>query len=146
MMNYRAMTKAELIQILELRERPVRCSDPRTVVDYLKEYENEEQEHFIVLVLDGANNIKFSKCVTIGITNRTLVHPREVFNVAITHCGTSIIVAHNHPSGCLEPSADDLEVTLRLRKAGQLLGINVLDHVIFGRGQYHSLAESGELL
>lgn len=144
-MDYRKMTREELIQLLELRERPIRCTNPRTVADYLQEYANEDQEHFIVIVLDGAGNIKFSKCVTVGTANRTLVHPREVFNVAITHCGTAICVAHNHPSGNLEPSTDDLEVTCRLRKAGQLLGIEVIDHVIFGRTGFYSLAEHGEL-
>lgn len=84
--------------------------------------------------------------VSIGTVNRTLAHPREVYAPAIEHRATAVIIAHNHPSGNLEPSADDLELTLRLRRAGQLLGIELLDHVIFSYDNYRSLAETGELL
>jgi len=145
-MNYRAMSKAELIQLLELREKPVECKNPKSVYDYLRRYGREAQEHFLVVLLDGAHKIKYVKVVSIGLVNRTLVHPREVFAVCIEHRATACIIAHNHPSGNLEPSADDLEVTMRLRKAGLLLGIEVLDHLIFSDSGYHSMAECGELL
>lgn len=144
-MNYNKMTKQELIALLELREKPISCSNPKTAYDFLKQYGKEEQEHFIVLILNGAQQIKFAKVVTIGLVNRTLVHPREVFATAIEHRATAIIVAHNHPSGNLEPSTDDLELTNRLKKAGSLLGIELLDHIIFSESNYRSLAESGEL-
>ena len=100
----------------------------------------------LLLLLDGAHQIKFVKVVSIGTVNRTLAHPREVYAPAIEHRSTAVIIAHNHPSGNLEPSADDLELTLRLRRAGQLLGIELLDHVIFSYDNYRSLAETGELL
>lgn len=145
-MDYTKMTKDELITLLTLREQPVSCRDPQTVFDYLKPYGKEQQEHFLVLLLDGAHQIKFVKVVSIGTVNRALAHPREVYAPAIEHRATAIIIAHNHPSGNLEPSTDDLELTMRLRRAGQLLGIELLDHVIFSATDYRSLAETGELL
>lgn len=145
-MDYSKMTKKELIALLELREKPIACRNPQSVFDYLRPYGKEEQEHFIVLMLDGAHKIKNVKVVSIGLVNRTLVHPREVFAPAIDNRSTAIILAHNHPSGNLEPSSDDLETTYRLKKAGQMLGIEVLDHIIFSASDYRSLAESGELL
>ena len=145
-MNYKKMTKAELVQLLELRERPLLCANPQTISDFLSPYSCEEQEHFLVLVLDSANHIKFCKVITVGIANRCLVHPREVFKVAIEHSGTSVVVAHNHPSGNLEPSEEDIDLTCRLKKAGIILGIQILDHIIFGNGNYHSMSESGEMI
>lgn len=139
------MTKAELVQLLELRERPLQCANPKTIADFLLPYSREEQEHFIVLALDGANHIKFCKVITVGIANRCLVHPREVFKVAIEHSAVSVVVAHNHPSGNLEPSTEDLELTERLKRAGTILGIQVLDHIIFGNENYHSMSEEGEM-
>ena len=81
------------------------------------------------------------RIVAIGIVNRSLVHPREVFRRAITDNAAAIIVAHNHPSGSLEPSDEDHEVTRRLVEAGQLLGISVLDHLVISREGYFSFLE-----
>ena len=145
-MDYSKLTRDELITLLTLREQPISCRDPKTVFDYLRPYGKEQQEHFLVLLLDGAHQIKFSKVVSIGTVNRTLAHPREVYAPAIEHRATAIIIAHNHPSGDLTPSSDDLELTMRLRRAGQLLGIELLDHVIFSSTAYRSLAETGEML
>ena len=75
----------------------------------------------------------------------TLVHPREVFAGALTDRAAAVVVAHNHPSGNTEPSPEDREVTARLRKAGQTLGIAMLDHVIFSQSGYYSFLEQGEL-
>lgn len=145
-MDYSKLSKQELIALLQLREKPIAVREPVAVFDYLKPYGKEEQEHFIVVMLDGAHQIKNVKVVSIGLVNRALVHPREVYAPAIENRATSIIIAHNHPSGNLEPSADDLEVTLRIKRAGQLLGIELLDHLIFNSDNYRSLAETGEML
>lgn len=85
------------------------------------------------------------KVITIGTINRSLVHPREVFAPAIEKRAVGIIVAHNHPSGDLTPSEDDLNVTDTLIKAGKILGIRVLDHIIFSDCDYHSMAEQGDM-
>ena len=145
-MNYSKFTKRELIAMLAEREKRNAANTPAAAWENIKQYGLEKREHFIVLILDGAHKIIKNIVVSIGTINRTLVHPREVFAPAIENRATAIIIAHNHPSGNLEPSADDLEVTLRLRKAGQLLGIEVLDHIIFSASDYRSLQESGEFI
>lgn len=142
-MDYSKMTKNELITLLELRENPIQVRHPNTVFDYLKPYGGKQQEHFIVLLLDGAHQIKNVKVVSVGLANRTLVHPREVFAPAIEERAVAVILAHNHPSGNLEPSEDDIAITTRLWKAGMLLGIEVLDHIIFSDIRYISLKDYG---
>jgi DNA repair protein RadC len=83
--------------------------------------------------------------ITIGTLNQSLVHPREVFAPAIENRCASIIVAHNHPSGVLKPSMEDIAVTKRLKESGKLLGIELLDHVIFTKDDYFSLSDEGFL-
>ncbi len=122
------------------------CKDPSSVFDLVRHYGDRQQEHFLVILLNGAHELMGVNLVTVGLVNRTLVHPREVFSEALKGRATAVILAHNHPSGNLEPSPDDLEVTFRIRKAGQLLGIEVLDHIIFSSDGYRSLMETGELI
>ncbi|MBO4280070.1 MAG: DNA repair protein RadC [Spirochaetales bacterium] len=122
------------------------CKDPAAIFDLIRHYGDRVQEHFLVIMLNGAHELMGVNVVTVGLVNRTLVHPREVFADPISMRATAIILAHNHPSGNLEPSPDDLEVTLRLKKAGHLLGIEVLDHLIFSSDGYRSMLESGEFL
>lgn len=106
---------------------------------------DSRQEEFWALYLDTQNRIRLERRLTVGLLNASLVHPREVFAPAITGAAASIIVAHNHPSGDPEPSAEDLAVTAQLMEAGCLLGIPVRDHVILGDSGYVSLAERGTL-
>lgn len=80
-----------------------------------------------------------------GLVNKTLVHPREVFAEAIVYRATAVIIAHNHPSGCAEPSPEDYEITKRLLKAGETLGIRVLDHIVFGTENCYSFLENGDM-
>lgn len=94
--------------------------------------EGDEREHFFVAGLDGRNRPKYASIVSIGTLNASLVHPREVFRAAIVAGCASILVGHNHPSGDPAPSSEDDALTRRLTEAGTLLGIPVLDHVIFG--------------
>lgn len=100
------------------------------VFEELKDYSTARQEHFIVCYLDGAHNIIENRVITVGTLNQSLVHPREVFSPAIEKRAASIIIAHNHPSGILKPSEEDLSVTQRLKEAGKILGIELLDHII----------------
>ena len=111
----------------------------------LKEYHNKQQEYFLALYLDGANHLIQTKIITIGILNQSLVHPREVFSYAIEKRCASIIVAHNHPSGILEASTEDINVTKRLKESGKILGIELLDHLIITNNGYLSLKEEGIL-
>jgi DNA repair protein RadC len=101
------------------------------------------QEHFVVAGLNTKNHVLFKHTVTIGTLNASLVHPRECFRPLIRHAAASCIVAHNHPSSCTEPSREDIEVTKRLTKAGNIIGIEVLDHIIVGANEFTSLKEKG---
>ena len=145
-MNYNKFTKDELIAMLCEREKKNAGNTPAKIYETIKHYGLQKQEYFIVVLLDGAHNIIRHVVVTMGLVNRTLAHPREVFAPALIERATAIIVAHNHPSGNLEPSGDDLEVTYRLKKAGDLLGVELLDNIIFSASDYRSLKETGEFI
>ena len=112
---------------------------------YLLRYSNKKQEHFIVLELDGGNKVQKCRVVTKGLLNSSQVHPREVFADAIKNRCASIIIAHNHPSGNNEPSREDITVTKRIKEAGEILGISVLDHLIVSSTGYKSMLEAGYL-
>lgn len=100
-----------------------------------------EREALFVLTLDGRHRLTGCQRVSEGTLTTSLVHPREVFAVAIRAAAAAIIVAHNHPSGDPEPSAEDLEVTRRLSDSGKLLGIPLLDHVVVGQGAFVSIRD-----
>jgi len=102
---------------------------------------NFHKEYFMVASLDNRNKIISVDVVSIGTLNSSLIHPRETFEVAIRNHAAGIIICHNHPSGELEPSKDDLLVTQNLIKAGKILGINVSDHLIITKDNYFSFKE-----
>ena len=104
----------------------------------------EEQENFRVLLLDGKNRLIRDVLVSVGSLSASIVHPREVFSPAVRERAAGVILAHNHPSGDPEPSRDDIELTGRLREAGTILGIAVIDHVIVGRESYYSFVDRGQ--
>lgn len=103
----------------------------------------QQNEVFWVLVLNNKNCILKKAAISMGTVTEALVHPREVFYHAIREGGSSIIVAHNHPSGITEPSKEDISTTQRIVKAGKLLGIPLLDHVILSNTSFYSLKEGG---
>lgn len=105
----------------------------------------ESKEHFMVFVLDTRNKVIGYETVSVGSIGGCLVHPREVFRLAVKEGAVAIIVAHNHPSGDPTPSRDDLAITKRLRDAGTILGIEVLDHIITGPDITISLKDKGLL-
>ena len=118
-------------------------SSPQMVADIVRERVGaDEREHFIVLMLSQKNMLKSFYVATIGTVSETMVHPREIFRAAIATGASTIILAHNHPSGNTTPSAEDLATNKRMCEAGVILGINVLDHVIVGDG-FKSLKEEG---
>ena len=99
-----------------------------------------DRENFVVVLLNTKNEVLESPTVSVGTLSSTLVHPREVFKPAIRASAASVVLAHNHPSGKMEPSREDREVTSRIGEAAKILGIEVLDHVILGDG-YFSMKE-----
>ncbi len=118
---------------------------PKDVFDSLKDISTSKKEHFIVFFLDSRNQQIHREIISIGTINASLVHPREVFEPAVKHLSVQVILAHNHPSGELQPSDEDLLVSKRLVEAGKLLGIDVLDHVIVTKDNFFSLKEGGLL-
>jgi DNA repair protein RadC len=116
-------------------ERPI-IDSPERAVEQLSDIRDKKQEHFVVMTLDGANRLIAKRIVTIGTLNSSLVHPREVFADAITDRAASIIVAHNHPSGNLIASLADVDVSVRLQKVGDILGINMIDHLIVTKDDF----------
>ena len=102
-----------------------------------------DREHFLAVLLDTKNRILASELISIGSLDASLVHPRELFKAAVRHSASAVILVHNHPSGDPSPSSADLSCTRRLAEAGRLLGIEVLDHVIIGDGEYVSFRERG---
>ena len=141
---------SQILSSIELSRRYLikqnkKITSAKDVYEELKEYHNKKQEYFLALYLDGANHLIQTKIITIGILNQSLVHPREVFSYAIEKRCASIIVAHNHPSGILEASNEDINVTKRLKESGKILGIELLDHLIITNNGYLSLKEEGVL-
>ncbi len=100
-----------------------------------------KKEHFVALYLDAKNGIIKKETVSIGTLNSSLVHPRELFQPAVALSAAGIILAHNHPSGDLEPSEEDVALTSRLMDAGRIMGIDILDHVIIGNKGFLSMKE-----
>ncbi len=119
-------------------ERPI-IDSPEKAVEQLADIRGKKQEYFVCLTLDGANRLIAKRIITIGTLTASLVHPREVFADAITDRAASIIVAHNHPSGSLNPSTADLEVTARLRKSSEILGIALLWHIIITSDRFTNI-------
>ena len=111
----------------------------------MRHYADRRQEHFLCASINGANEILNIRVVSIGLIDRAPVHPREVFADALADRASAVIVAHNHPAGSLDPSPTDVEVTKQLKAAGEVMGITLLDHIIFNRNGYFSFLEAGQL-
>lgn len=108
--------------------------------------EGEEREHFLLVMMDARRVVKGVAVISIGTLSASLVHPREFFRPAIVAGAAAVVAVHNHPSGDPAPSAEDREVTRRLIRAGELLGIPLADHVIIGsRESFYSFREGGLL-
>ncbi len=121
-----------------------RVSSAKDVFPLVAHFADRKQEHFLCVSLNGAHEVLAIRVVSVGILNRTIVHPREVFADPLSDRAAAVIVCHNHPSGQLEPSEEDRNITARLAEAGSILGIALLDHLILSpRGGYFSFVESG---
>lgn len=138
---------AAALEFARRRIRPegTKISSPAEVLPLISHFADRKQEHFICLSLNGANEVITSRVVSVGLVNKTQVHPREVFADPITDRASSIIVAHNHPAGTLTPSKEDIEITRQLKSAGETLGIKLLDHIIFNHKGFFSFQENGDL-
>jgi DNA repair protein RadC len=121
----------------------LKITRPEDILPLLANIRTKLQEHFCAITVNGAGEVLGNRIITIGLLNHSLVHPREVFSDAITDRAASIIVAHNHPSGSLEPSSQDIAITTQLKEAGSILGISLIDHIIVTKTGHISMKERG---
>jgi len=135
------------IEFARRRIRPegVKISAPSDVLPLIQHYADRKQEHLLCITLNGANEVIATRVITIGLLNRTQIHPREVFADALTDRAASIIMAHNHPSGNLSPSKEDRSITRRIKESGDVLGIQLLDHLVFTLKGFYSFKEHGDM-
>ena len=147
----RGLGRAKALQVIALlalgkrlntKDRPEILS-PEDVWKLCADFRGSKKEHFVAFYLDTQGKIIERQIVSIGTLDASLVHPREVFEPAVALHAASIIVAHNHPSGSLEPSVEDIEITKRLIHAGKILGIDLADHVIVSEKSFTSVKKSG---
>lgn len=143
-----------ILAIIELSKRlnintenlaDTRITSAEVVYEYYKYIVNPYQEHFYCIYLDSSKKVLREKLLFIGTVNQSMVHPRDVFKEAYLMNATAFICVHNHPTGDVNPSKADIEVTSRLRDIGILMGIKLVDHVIIGDSNYYSFLENGKL-
>ncbi len=138
-----------LLAAFELSKRALEVNDTNLPVintakdaaAQLTDMRELKKEHFVVLYLNAKNQLVHKETISMGTLNANLVHPREVFEPALKYSAAQIIAAHNHPSGNPTPSDDDLELTKRLTKAGKMMGIEIMDHVIVSKNSHFSFKE-----
>lgn len=149
-----AIKSAVILAALELGRRSnslkslnsVKITEASIVFNYYRNvFINKKQEYFYSIYLDSNKVVISEKLLFIGTLDHSLVHPREVFKEAISVSASSIICIHNHPSGNVMPSRNDIEITKRLIEIGDMLGIRVIDHVIIGSDKYYSFLENGDI-
>lgn len=140
--------RVNIVQVKLVREKTLLYKDrkirsPRCAYELIRDFLGDvDREHFVVLCLDTKNQPTCIQVVHIGSLNASIVHPREVLKPALLSNAASVIVAHNHPSNVSDPSPEDIEVTKRLVHAGEIIGIDVLDHLIICTDTFRSLKES----
>jgi len=125
------------------KDQAEKVTRPEDILPLVAHLRGKRQEHFICIALNGAGEVLGNRVVTIGLLNHSLVHPREVFADAITDRAASVICVHNHPSGSLEPSPQDIAITTQLKEAGSILGIQLVDHIIVTKTGHVSMRERG---
>ena len=139
---------AQILSAFELARRylikdAVKITGAQDVIPLLADIADKKQEHFVCISLNGAHEVIKKRIVTIGLVDRSPVHPREVYADVISDRAAAVIFAHNHPSGDLKPSNSDLKIQEQLTEAGKILGIRVLDHLIVTKKGYFSFQEAG---
>jgi len=139
---------AQILSAFELARRhlikdTIKITGAQDVMPLLADIADKKQEHFVCISLNGAHEVIKKRIVTIGLVDRSQVHPREVYADVISDRAAAVIFAHNHPSGDLKPSNSDLKIHEQLTEAGKILGIRILDHLIVTRKGYYSFQEAG---
>ena len=119
----------------------IKINSPDDALPLLTEIKLQKKEHFMVIYLNARQEVILKEVISIGTLNASLVHPREVFEPAVKHLASVVLLAHNHPSGDVEPSEADISITKRLEEVGKIMGIEVMDHIIITRERYYSFRE-----
>ena len=143
----KAMIVVAALEFARRRIKPggLKITTPTDILPLIRHFADRKQEHFLCITINGANEVLNVRVVSIGLLDRTPVHPREVFADAISDRASGIILAHNHPEGGVEPSDADTDVTRRIKQAGEIVGIHLLDHIIFNPTTYFSFLEEARL-
>lgn len=123
----------------------VKLNTPLKIFEFYKSKVNDDQEQFYCIYLDASKKVIEEKLLFIGTVNYSLVHPRDIFKEAYLLNATGIICVHNHPSGEVRPSKEDINLTIRLKEIGVLMGVRVIDHIIIGDDKYYSFLENGKI-
>jgi DNA repair protein RadC len=126
------------------KKKSVTIRNSKDAYRYLKDMSDLPKEHLRGLYLNSRYKLVHEETISVGTVTESLVHPREVFRPAIEHGAVAVILAHNHPSGVLEPSSVDIELTQRITEAGKLLGIELIDHIIIASGKHLSIPVNQE--
>jgi DNA repair protein RadC len=132
-------------RVFEHKDDAPRVSCPTEVYAQVRDLRRARREHLVGLYLDSQNHLLARETLSIGTLNTTRTHPREVLHPAIRHLALGFVLAHNHPSGTLQPSQDDIEFTRAIRRAAEIMGVELYDHLIVATGGYTSLKERGLL-
>jgi len=143
----KATAIASAFEFVRRRIKPegLKIKFPVDILPLIQHYGDRKQEHFLCISINGTNEVMNVRVVTIGLVNKSHVHPREVFADVISERASAVIIAHNHPNGELKASAEDVTITKRIKDAANVLGINLLDHIIFNTKSYYSFVENDEL-
>lgn len=143
----KAASISAALEFVRRRIKPegLKIKTPSDVLPLIHHYGDRKQEHFLCISINGANEVMNVRVVTIGLINKSQVHPREVFADVIAERASAVIVAHNHPGGELKPSQEDIQITRQLKEAAGILGLNLFDHLIFNAKGHYSFAENGTL-
>jgi len=146
------MENIQIVSIKMVKEKnleygDIQISSPKDCANIFKKFIGDyDREALVVLTLDTKNKINSITVASLGSLNSSIVHPREIFKTAILSNASSIIIGHNHPSGDCTPSKEDIKITKRLRECGDILGIELIDHIIIGdNNKYLSFKEKGLL-
>jgi len=127
-------------------KEPVPIKSPESILPLLRRWRKQKQENFLTITLNGAHEVIKIHHITKGLINKTIIHPRECFYPAIKDLASAVILIHNHPSGSTQTSPEDDEITNRMSMAAEILGINVLDHIIISpKDNYYSYRKEGRM-
>ena len=135
------------LEFVRRRIKPegLRILDTKNVLPLVQHFAFQRQEHVLCITINGANEVINTHTVAVGGLDKAGLDPREVFSRAVSEKASGVILAHNHPEGAIEPSPSDREVTRKVKAAGQIVGVPLLDHIIFNRKGYYSFLENGVL-